>query len=78
MFDQQYLSNNFSPVYSQLDSVETTEQLRRTVSQEEFEFLTDCGYSKPLHSCVLDDKEEMLERVILHFTQYRIRAGWTS
>jgi len=74
MFDRQYLSNNFPPAYSQLDSVETTEQLRRTVSQEEFEFLIDCGYSKPLHGCVLDDKKEMVECVILHFTQYRIRA----
>ena len=50
----------------QLDSVTTTEQLRRTVSGGSFEFLIDCGYSKPLWDCVLDDKKEMLERVILH------------
>ena len=52
----------------------TTEQLKRTVSGDDFDFLIDCGYSKPLRDCVLDDKKEMLECVILHFTHYRIRA----
>ena len=44
------------------------------MSGDDFEFLIDCGYSKPLRDCVLDDKKEMLECVILHFTHYRIRA----
>lgn len=44
------------------------------MSADKFEFLMDCGYSKPLRDCVLDDKKEMLECVILHFTRYRIRA----
>ena len=44
------------------------------MSGDDFEFLLDCDYSKPLRDCVLDDKKEMLECVILHFTHYRIRA----
>ena len=44
------------------------------MSGDDFEFLIDCGYSKPLADCVLDDKKEMLECVILHLTHYRIRA----
>lgn len=44
------------------------------VSKEEFEFFYDCGYSKPLASCDLTDRSDMLECVILHFTHYRIRA----
>ena len=44
------------------------------MSGDDFEFLIDCGYSKPLRDYVLDDKKEMLECVILHFTHYRIRA----
>ena len=54
--------------------METTEQLKRTVTQEEFEFLIDSSYSKPLRDCVINDKREILECVILHFTHYRIRA----
>ncbi|XP_067017844.1 uncharacterized protein [Acropora muricata] len=57
-----------------LNSVETTEELRRTVSQQEYEFLINCGYPKALRDCVLDDKTEMVECVILHYTHYRIRA----
>ena len=44
------------------------------MSEDAFELLIDCGYSKPLRNCVLDDKAEMLECAILHFTHYRIRA----
>lgn len=44
------------------------------LSQEEFEFLFDCGYSKALASCNLSDRPEMLECVIVHFTHYRVRA----
>ncbi|XP_067036310.1 uncharacterized protein [Acropora muricata] len=57
-----------------LNSVETTEQLRRTVSQQEYEFLINCGYPKALRDCVLDDKTEMVQCVILHYTHYRIRT----
>lgn len=44
------------------------------MAEDGFEFLIDCGYAKPLRDCVLDDKTEMLECVILHFTHFRIRA----
>ena len=53
--------------------METTKQLKKTVLQEEFEFLIDCGYSKPLRDCVIDDKREILECAIQHFRHHKIR-----
>lgn len=44
------------------------------MSQQEYEFLIDCGYPKALRDCVLDDKTYMVECGILHYTHYRIRA----
>ena len=44
------------------------------MSQQEYEFLIDCGYPKALRDCMLDVKTEMVECVILHYTHYRIRA----
>lgn len=44
------------------------------MSQQEYEFLIDCGYPKALRDCVLDDKTEMVECGILHYTHHRIRA----
>lgn len=44
------------------------------MSEDEFAFFINCHHSKPLRDCVLDDKTEMLECLILHFTHYRIRT----
>ena len=44
------------------------------VLKEGFEFLFDCGFSKPLASCDLTDRSDIMACVILHFTHYRIRA----
>ena len=44
------------------------------MSQQEYEFLINCGYPKALRDCVLDDKTKMVQCVILHYTHYRIRT----
>ncbi|XP_068751097.1 G2/M phase-specific E3 ubiquitin-protein ligase-like [Montipora capricornis] len=59
---------------SQLRLVQTTEDLRNMVTSEDFVFLLDCGFPKPLALLQLAERDEIVECAIVHYTHYRIRG----
>ena len=58
----------------QLTLVQTTEDLRNMVTSEDFVFLLDCGFPKPLALLQLAERDEVVECAIVHYTHHRIRG----
>ena len=58
----------------QLRLVQTTEDFRNMVTSEDFVFLLDCGFPKPLALLQLAERDEVVECAIVHYTHYRIRG----
>ena len=54
------------PYPTQVQGVTTTEDLRQLLQGNEFDFRFRCGYSKPIASLNISDKDEFLRAIWLH------------
>ena len=52
----------------------TTEQLQTTLGTGSYEFVFDCGYTKPLTQATVDDKKDIVHTVWLHFGLFQPHA----
>lgn len=57
-----------------MQSVTTTEELRALLSIDDFSFLFYCGYSKPRTTVAIEDREEIVRAVWLHFVLFHPHA----
>lgn len=57
-----------------MQSANSTEQLRTILGMESFNFLSSCGYTKPTAFTSMDDKEDIVRTVWLHFVLFHPHA----
>ena len=57
-----------------MQSTTTTEQLRTLLNVDNFDFRFSCGYTKPTTLITLDDKEDLVRSIWLHFVLFQPHA----
>ena len=67
-------SSMFNVSILQIESTTNTDELQQLLSEDDFLFCLDSGYTKPLAHVTVQDKEEMIQIVALDYLVYRSQA----